>query len=256
MYEFKNLSWKIRFSLILIFTSFMLYSLEYLLFPDYDSVLFYIGMDVAFIPLDIIIVVLIVEGLINKKEKENVFYKLNMVIGSFFSEVGTDLLAVLIKFDKNSAEFYEDLNIHEDWKKSDFKAAIRNIRNNPHVLNKATCNLDNLDDIERLINILEPKKDFINRLIENPIILEHESFSDLLLSIYHLQEEITYRYSNNLVCDKDYQHIIGDVERVYNNLIIKWLQYMHHLSEDYRYMFVLNLEKNPFKEDINNQKNK
>ncbi|MDP2044073.1 MAG: hypothetical protein Q8K15_02750, partial [Candidatus Omnitrophota bacterium] len=49
--------------------------------------------------------------------------------------------------------------------------------------------------------------------------------------------------------DTDYQHLSGDIIRVYQQLILQWLDYMKHLKQDYPYLFSLATRMNPF--DVN-----
>ncbi|MDR0901014.1 MAG: hypothetical protein LBM26_05070, partial [Methanobrevibacter sp.] len=74
----KKLNWKIKLGIILIICSILAYAFAFYEFHS-DEVFFYIVIDLAFVPLDILIVVLIIEGIINKKEKEKVFEKLDMI---------------------------------------------------------------------------------------------------------------------------------------------------------------------------------
>jgi len=86
-------------------------------------------------------------------------------------------------------------------------------------------------------------------LLENPNLLEHESFTNLLWAVFHLTDELAHRSDLVKLPDTDYQHLAGDMKRVYHQLIIQWLNYMKHLKQDYPYLFSLAMRTNPF--DIN-----
>jgi hypothetical protein len=43
------------------------------------------------------------------------------------------------------------------------------------------------------VYILLSKRDFLVALMENPNLLEHESFTDLLWAVFHLVEELAVR---------------------------------------------------------------
>ncbi len=51
--------------------------------------------EIAFLPLEVLLVTLVIDRLLRYMERRNRLEKLNMVIGAFFVEVGTDLLAYL-----------------------------------------------------------------------------------------------------------------------------------------------------------------
>jgi len=48
--------------------------------------------DVAFVPIEVLLVTLIIHRLLSEREKRTRLEKLNMVIGAFFSEMGTDVI--------------------------------------------------------------------------------------------------------------------------------------------------------------------
>ena len=48
-------------------------------------------------------------------------------------------------------------------------------------------------DLENLRDFLLRKRDFLLRLLENPNLLEHDSFANLLLAVFHLTEELAQR---------------------------------------------------------------
>ena len=85
-------------------------------------------------------------------------------------------------------------------------------------------------------------------LLENPNLVEYESFTNLLLAILHLTDELANRHYLKKLPESDYNHLSEDVKRVYNQLILQWLDYMRHLKRDYPYLFSLALRINPFDE--------
>ncbi|MHB8918870.1 MAG: hypothetical protein ACYC4H_12665, partial [Desulfocucumaceae bacterium] len=90
------------------------------------------------------------------------------------------------------------------------------------------------------------KKEFLLRLLENPILLDHETFTDLLWAVFHLTEELDYRQSLSGLSLSDYLHLSEDIRRSYVLLIDQWVKYMKHLKDNYPYLFSLALRVNPF----------
>jgi hypothetical protein len=84
------------------------------------------------------------------------------------------------------------------------------------------------------------------RLLENPLLLEHESFTDLLWAVFHLTEELDSRDSLEGLPGIDMEHLAGDAARAYERLTGQWLSYMEHLKKAYPYLFSLALRLNPF----------
>ena len=83
-------------------------------------------------------------------------------------------------------------------------------------------------------------------LIENPNILEKDSFSNLILAIFHLEDELKYRIQPEEVDIADFRHIVGDIDRVYSKLTLEWLKYLEFLNKHYPYMSSIALRTNPF----------
>lgn len=83
-------------------------------------------------------------------------------------------------------------------------------------------------------------------LLGNPNLLEHEAFTELLWAVFHLAEELGNRRDVSSLPQSDYDHLIGDIKRVYVLLGAEWLSYMRHLQENYPYLFSLAVRTNPF----------
>jgi len=101
-------------------------------------------------------------------------------------------------------------------------------------------------DLEGLRNFLREKRGFLLNLLQNPNLLEHESFTELLWAVFHLTEELVYRKNIKKTNSADLDHLMGDIRRAYGLIINEWLQYMEHLKEDYPYLFSLAVRTNPF----------
>ena len=185
-------------------------------------------------------VTLVLHGLLSYREKKGMLKKLNMVIGAFFSEAGTELIRVIAKFDLNSAKISKDLIVTKEWSDKDFSKMRRAALDHCGDLDLRRCDLEGMRDL------LIKKRDFLLILLENPNLLEHESFTNLLWAVFHLTEELVNRRDLKNIADKDREHLSGDIKRVYGLIIAEWLNYMNHLNKDYPYLFSLAMRMNPF----------
>ena len=95
---------------------------------------------------------------------------------------------------------------------------------------------------------LVQKRQFLLALLENPNLLEHQRFTDLLWATFHLTEELEARESFSSLPRADYAHISGDIQRLYRQLAAEWVAYVEHLKLNYPYLFSLVVRMNPFKE--------
>jgi hypothetical protein len=84
------------------------------------------------------------------------------------------------------------------------------------------------------------------RLLENPSLLEHETFTQLLRAVFHLTEELESREDVGGLPESDYKHLAGDIKRAYILIVREWLDYMEYMKNNYPYLFSLAMRTNPF----------
>jgi len=186
------------------------------------------------------LVATVTEMLLNKREKSVRLEKLNMLIGAFFSEVGTKLLIHFSDCDPKLNKIRKELIVAGDWSGQEFSRVSRRLRNYDYGIDIQKV------DLEDLRNFLIKKRNFSLRLLENPTLLEHESFTDLLRAVFHLTEELDARENLSNLPDTDYEHLAGDIKRAYILLVHEWLDYMKYLKDNYPYLFSLAMRTNPF----------
>ena len=218
------------------------YFIHYLIFRDIHHIFIYMIGDLAFLPLEVLLVVVIIERLLARREMQAKLEKLNMVVGAFFSELGNYLLQDLLKHFDNRLEISNNLNVTESWTKRDFQKAVKFA---DHLKVEVDCR--NVD-LGRLKAFLAEKRTFLLTLLENPNLLEHDRFTDLLWAVTHLDEELEARTSFIGLPDKDLEHLAVDIQRMYDHLASEWLDYVQHLKSKYPFLFSLVLRTHPFQE--------
>jgi hypothetical protein len=239
----KHFRWQILLGIILIVLSAFLYIVHFIIFRDAHHIFIYLVGDIAFVPIEVLLVTLIIHRLLTEKEKRNKLEKMNMVIGTFFSEVGTRLLTYFSDFDPTLNTIRSNLIVTNDWSKKEFSGVSKRLKNYTYEVDIQKV------DLELLRTFLVGKGDFLVRLLENPILLEHESFTDLLRAVFHLTEELAARQDIRHLPDVDYKHLENDVKRAYTQLVWQWLHYMQHLKDNYPYLFSLAMRTNPFDQE-------
>ena len=85
----------------LIGISALLHLLHLLIFRDPHHLVIYLWGDIAFIPLEVFFVSLVLDKFIEKREKDQLKSKANMMVGLFCQELGSGLLAMLSGYDRN-----------------------------------------------------------------------------------------------------------------------------------------------------------
>jgi hypothetical protein len=220
----------------------LFYGVHYLIFRDPHHIFIYLLGDFAFLPLEVFIVVIVIERVLARREKQNMLYKLNMAIGAFFSEIGNYLLGDLIKYFNNREEISRHLNVKADWTAKDFKQADAFAYNLKIDLDMGRI------DLGELKKFLQQKRTYLLTLLENPNLLEHDRFTDLLWAATHLDEELEARKSLQDLPKDDLDHLAVDIQRMYDHLASEWLDYVQHLKAAYPFLFSLVLRTHPFQE--------
>jgi hypothetical protein len=238
----RRLSFIIYLAIAFVALSGIAYFIHYLIFRDVYHIFIYMVGDLAFLPLEVLLVVVIIERLLARREMQAKLEKLNMVVGAFFSELGNYLLQDLIKHFDNRVEISSYMNVTESWTKRDFQKAVKFA---DHLKVDVDCR--NID-LGRLKAFLAEKRTFLLTLLENPNLLEHYRFTDLLWAVTHLDEELETRTSLIGLPEKDLEHLAVDIQRMYDHLASEWLDYVQHLKAKYPFLFSLVLRTHPFQE--------
>ncbi|MBI4698905.1 MAG: hypothetical protein HY758_08385 [Nitrospirae bacterium] len=239
----KLFNWQTIFGLMLIALSAAVYFIHYLIFRDAYHIFYYMISDFAFVFIEVLLVTLVIHGVLSMREKRALLEKLNMIIGVFFSETGTALLTYLSDCDPRLDRIKAELLVTNNWSDKDFSAVSQNLKGYPFEVDMKKINLEHLRDF------LTGKRDFLVRLLENPNLLEHESFTEFLWAVFHLTEELNSRKDLGQLPATDYSHLSGDIKRAYSSLVREWLSYMEHLKDNYPYLFSLAIRTNPFDEN-------
>lgn len=235
-----KLSTKIGFGVLLIFLSALTYYIHYLIFHDAHHIFIYMVGDIAFVFIEVLMVSLIIHKLLEEREKKARLEKLNMVIGVFFSELGTNMLAYFSDIDPNLDTVRKDLIITSKWTDNEFSKVTRQLKTYTYRVEPSKLNP------EELRCYLSGKRDFLLAMMENPNLMEHETFTELLRSVFHLAEELKFRSSIQDLPEEDLAHIAGDIDRAYRLLVHEWIAYMRHLKDNFPYFFSLAMRTNPF----------
>ncbi len=180
------------------------------------------------------------EIFLNKREARVRMQKLNMVIGIFFSEAGTQLLRLFSECDPETEKIRNDLIVTSAWTRRDFDIVIKKLNTYSYTLDIGKT------DLAHLRTFLVARRDFLVRLLENPAILEHEAFTELLRAVFHIAEELTYRDDVTHLPKNDRAHLANDMKRAYHLLAFQWIDYMRYLKDHYPYLFSLAMRTNPF----------
>jgi len=223
----------------------LLHFTHYLIFHDAHHVFIYMFGDIAFLPVEILVISLVVDRVLSEREREALRQKMNMVIGTFFSVLGRPLMARLPEMLENREEVMGPLAIAPKWTKQDISRAREQTRDVRLKIRPGA------EDLEYLREVLIGNREFLLRLLANPVLLEHDDFAELLWAISHLEDELSARGDLAALPQSDLNHLAGDVHRLYSHLLREWLEYMAHLNERYPFLFSFASRTNPLRPDAN-----
>lgn len=240
----KGNRWLLLLSLSFIGISALIYAASYLIFRNPREMFFLMVNDFAFLFVNVLLVIVLIERLLARREKRLILKKLNMVIGTFFSEVGLELLRCFSGYVENAQTLKQELVILPTWTHKDFQRAMAAAQSFPYELNIEPAALAELK------TFFQGKRNFLVMLLENPNLLEHDRFTDLLWAVFHLAEELEFRQGSlDTLPEADYRHLMNDAKRACAHLTAEWVAYTEHLKGSYPFLFSLAARINPFNPD-------
>jgi hypothetical protein len=239
----KHLKWQILLSASLLALSAIVYLIHYAIFRDAHHIFIYMIGDIAFVFTEVLLVTIIIHQVLAFREKRLLLEKLNMIIGAFFSEVGKELLQLFATFDPQVDRIRQSLVVTDRWSTEQFLEVSKRLTEYRHDIDITRNSLDTLKQT------LVREREFLLRLLENQNLLEHDSFTSLLMAVFHLTEELESRGDFAQIPEADRKHLAIDMKRAYSLLISEWLSYMKHLKENFPYLFSFAMRTNPFDPD-------
>jgi|WetSurSiteA1Bulk_404760.scaffolds.fasta_scaffold42973_2 hypothetical protein len=239
----KKSAWFASVILALTALSFLLYFLQYYLFHRTEDTFFYMLQDTAFLPVQVLLVTVILNALMNRREKSSLLSKMNMVIGAFFSEVGMTLLHDFSRLDLNTEVLRSLFTAPDGWSGKSLAQAKKAVMDHRYRIQAGP------EELEGLQRFLVAKRSFLVGLLENSNLLEHESFTEMLWAVFHLAEELSMRTEIRDLPATDLAHLAGDITRAYRRIVLEWIDYVTHLKKEYPYIFSLVRRVNPFNPD-------
>jgi voltage-gated potassium channel len=181
-----------------------------------------------------------VEYFVAERERSERLRKMNMLVGVFYSEIGTDLLRRFSSADPDLGVIKNALVVSTNWSEKEFAQAGSALAGHHARLDSRSL------DLPALNVFLSANKPLMVAMLENPYLIEHDTFTELMQALFHLTEELRVRDRLTDLPDTDYAHLSGDMNRVYGLLTREWLVYMQHLKTHYPYLFSLAMRTNPF----------
>lgn len=237
----KGIIYKIKRIMGLVFLTVLLFAIYYFLFHNSRDIFTSIVMNIASIPLNMLVTGYIFNEILNKREKAKIEKEINMLIGIFFNEVGTEVLRMFVNADDCIDDIRDKCIIKRDFDKKDYENLMEIFLNN-----NFCARIDGID-LFNLKMILNEKSNIIIDLISNTILKEKEGFTDAVISVLHLRDELNTRfYLNKIEYEYEKKHLEEDINISYRLIAVRWVNYIEHLGAYYPQLFTKALISSPF----------
>lgn len=237
--------WKAKLAIVMLIIAIAFFSSRVIVSGDPEEVISYLWKQIGFIPVNILIVAFLIDSIISKKEHEAILEKIDMIMGTFFTKMGNDLLSVISTQNEYKHDT-RDFEALKDWTDKDYGNKLKELKKRDIEFKVSLSGDERAKFLNEVYDLVHKNQDFLVNLIDNPNLLEKDEFSGLLLALLHLDEELSRRKDLSNICDTDFNHLMGDISRVYNHLVYEWVYYLRYLNKYYPYMISLAIRTNPF----------
>lgn len=228
------------FAVLMVALSVGLFLLQYSLYDRSADTGFYLLQDLAFLPLNVLLVTLGVNAFIGHREKQEKIRKLNILVSEFYTETGIDAIRMLNAFIVNIGEISACASSGGSCGVKEFKQFIRSLEKLNVVVDASR------GDLAALKSALLEWKPNLLAMFENPNLFEHDRFTQMLWALYHLLDELRSRESLDGLSQADLKHLSSDIRRAYALLVTEWATIIKYMRERYPYLYSLAERKNPF----------
>lgn len=235
-----RLKWYILTAGLLIAVSTLGYTIQVMEFHREKDTFFYLLQDLAFLPVQVLLVTLVVNRWFQVRERDELIRRTNIVVGVFFIEIGNVLLKYFSEFDVNIDDMRKIADIKSNWTNRDFMLMKKRLNAHEYTID---CHCADMRDLKEL---LIRRREFILGLLANPGLIENTGFSELLWAISHLTQELELRNDLDNLPDADYTHLAVDVRRAYILIVQEWIAYLRRLEVSHPYMYSLMVRTDPF----------
>ena len=232
--RYKNI---IMLGIMLSIFSAILYFANFLMFGDAHHLVKSFSEELAFMPVYIFITAVVAERLLWRSEKNEISRRTNALVGTFFNEIGYDIIKILIKYDSNFNTLKSKIKFDKGWDagtvKSIHKLATSYVYGAPK----------GIDDVLEIGELLIARKDFLLILMSNASLIEKDEFSELLLAVNHIYEALKTMGDVSNMSQELIDHIHSDIEKVYRCLIGVWSSYLSTIEKEDPYLYKLTIEQ-------------
>lgn len=212
--------------LILLAAGACVYALQIWIFHDPHTTFFYLMQDLAFMPITIAVVTLMVGEVMNRNEHRQQIAKTRMLTSSFFTEMGEKLMVILLQSMTRGCTMEEFTS-----KTMECDADVKQLQSYIAQMDYSVNITE--DTYNRCRELILGHQTPLLVLASNPMLMEHEQFTDLLWGIFHLIDEFRLRGEWTDIPPEAREHIENDFSEVLQSLMINWVSNARYLRQTY-----------------------
>ncbi|GEM_PF-6447622 len=97
-----------------------MYGVHFTIFGDAARTVSGIILSLAYVPLGVTYQILVLDKIIEVREKLRTIKKMNIILGSFYHEMRNDILKIIVASDENSKQLEVFSKISVSWQNCDF----------------------------------------------------------------------------------------------------------------------------------------
>ena len=215
----------------------VIYFLNYLIFGDAHHLFQVFGEEMAFMPVYVFITAVVAEQLLSRSEKNEISRRTNALVGTFFNEIGYDIIRVLIKYDSN----FQELNSKIQFDKGLDSSTVKIIHKLAGAYKYGAPK--GVEDMLEMGELLMSKKDFMLILMSNASLIEKDEFSELLLAVNHIYEALKTIGEISSLSQELIDHVHSDLQKVYRCFIRVWASYLLFIEKEDPFLYKLAVEQ-------------
>ena len=117
----QKISWKAQFTIILLFVSIVLYLIHFFIFDEPRFIFKLLINNLAFAPISVLFLTLFLNQILEMRTKQEQTQKTYLALGTFFHEIGNELLRKMGHFRHVKRRDPENLvAVDDSWDKNNF----------------------------------------------------------------------------------------------------------------------------------------
>ena len=149
-----------------------------------------------------------------------------MLTSSFFTGIGAFLIREILQMTDADGLVYEVVKngAEQSGRVGEVQKQLQSVKLNVHI---------DAAGYTKIQQIIRSNQTNILVIASNPLIIEHECFSEMLWGVFHLMDEFRLRGSWDDLSEQDIEHFNQDFEKVLRLLLMNWVGNVRYLKETY-----------------------